>query len=238
MTGDRVAAISKRYAFISPDLPDVEVSLPSVATGSGVSSSFGVLTFGDLEVELNGSRAELLPEYFTAGSASPEDEITLSSGLPVVVGRIEGRDGRGHCFGVRLGARCLLGSVPGTMPLDALAAWLSDLRITSNDFGLTVAPTRAKWSAGRTPKVVVAVELCSGQSTLLDIRPAFRGLAQSRAGVPVQGGVLSRQGEAGQSEYLVLNAAEHVVYVLASSGEDLDEVAELGSGVTVRSLMN
>jgi len=233
-----VAAISKRCAFIRPDLLDVEVSLPGVATRSGACSSFGVLKFGMLEVELNDSNVELLPEHFTAGSAAPEDEITLRTGLAVVVGRIDGRDGRGHCFGVKVGARCLLGSVPATMPLDVLAAWLSDLHITSKESGLTVRPHRATWSAARTANVVVAVRLRSGRSTLLDIRPAFRGIARSRAGVPVKGGLLSRQAPANRPEHLVLNAAAYVVYILPSSNESLDEVAELGAGVTVRSVVS
>jgi hypothetical protein len=233
-----MAAISKRYAFLRPDLPDVEVSLPNLASGPGVGSSFGVLKFGKLEVELNDSSVDLLPEYFTAGSAVQEGEFTLPTGLPVVVGRIDGSAARGHCFGVKVGKRCLLGSVPETMSLDTLAGWLSDLQITSNDAGLTVRPTRATWSDGRTPNVVVAVSLRSGRSSLLDIRPAFRGIAQSRAGIPVDGGFLSRQGEANQPQYLVLNAAEHVVYILAHCSAALDEATELGSGVTVRRLVN
>jgi hypothetical protein len=229
-------AISKRYAFISPDLQDVEVSFPSVAAVPGVGSSFGVLKFGSLEVELNDSDLELLPEHFIAGSAVQEDEITLGTGLPVVVGRIDGSTGGGYCFGVKVGARCLLGSVPQTMTLDGLAAWLSDLHVTSTDAGLTVTPTKATWSSERTPNVVVAVTLRSGRSSLFDIRPAFKGLTPSRAGVAVQGGFLSRHGQENQSQYLVLNAAEHVVYLLTYSREALDEVAELGSGVTVRSV--
>jgi hypothetical protein len=233
-----MAAISKRYAFIRPDLPDVEVSLPSVVTGPGTVSSFGVMKFGSIEVEFNDSSVELLPEYFTAGSAVQEGEITLGTGLPVVVGRIDGRAGRGRCFGIKVGARCLLGSVPETITLDALAGWLSDLHITSSDAGLTVRATRATWSAERPANVVVAVRLRSGQSSLLDIRSAFRRLTTSQAGVAVQGGFLSRQGQTGQPEYLVLNAAEHVVYIIPPSTEALDEVAELASGVTVRSLVS
>ncbi|HEX8627820.1 MAG TPA: hypothetical protein VF755_06590 [Catenuloplanes sp.] len=233
-----MAAISGRYAFMKPDLHDVEVALPNVATGPGVGSSFGVLKFGNLEVELNDSSLDLLPEHFTAGSAAPEDEITLSNGLPVVVGRIDGRAGQGHCFGIKVGARCLLGSVPATVPLDTLASWLSDLHITSTDAGLTVTPTKATWSTERTANVVVGVTLRSGRSSLLDIRPAFRGLAPARAGVPVKGGFLSRQGQADRSEHLVLNATDHVVYILTPSAEALDEIAELGSGVIVRSLVN
>jgi len=233
-----MAAISKRYAFLRPDQPDVDVSLPSVATGPAVGSSFGVLRFGDLEVELNDSNVELLPEHFAAGSAVQEDEITLRTGWQVVVGRIDGRAGRGHCFGIKVGARCLLGSVPETMPLETLAAWLSDLHITPTDSGLKVKPGKAKWSAGRTANLVVAVRLRSGQSSLLDIRPALRRHGRSRAGVRVKGGLLSRQGQANHPEYLVLDAAEHVVYIIASSNEALDEIAELAAGVTVRNVVS
>ena len=231
-----MAAISRRYAFIKPDLRDVEVSLPGVAAGPGVCSSFGVLKFGGLEVELNDSGIAMLPEFFEAGSAVQEDEITLSTGWPVVVGRIDAASGGGLCFGIKVGARCLLGSVPPTMSLEVLATWLADLRITSTDAGLTVRPARATWSADRPANIVLGVTLKSGQSSLLDIRAAYRGFKPSRAGVAVQGGFLSRQGRADQSDYLVLNAAEHVVYILAPSSRDLDEVAELGSGVRVRSL--
>jgi hypothetical protein len=231
-----MAVITRRYAFIKPDLQDVEVSLPSVAAGPGVCSSFGVLKFGDLEVELNDSSLAMLPEFFEAGSAVQDGEITLSTGWQVAIGRIDASAGGGICFGIKVGTRCLLGSVPGTMSLDVLAGWLSDLHITSSDAGLTVRPTRATWSTDRPASIVLGVTLRSGQSSLLDIRSAFRGFKPSRAGVAVQGGFLSRQAQTDQSDYLVLNAVEHVVYILAPSGQNLDEVAELGSGVRVRSL--
>jgi len=231
-----MAAISGRYAFLKPDLRDVEVSLPDVAAGPGVCSSFGVLMFGDLEVELNDSAMAMIPEFFEAGSATEIGEITLDTGWPVVIGRIDASSGGGHCFAIKVGERCLLGSVPATMPLDELARWLSDLRVTSTAAGLTVRPARARWSADRPANIVLGVTLRSGQSSLLDIRSAFRGFRPSRAGVAVRGGYLSRQGEAGPAEYLVLNAPEHVVYILAPSKRDLDEVAAFGSGVTVRSL--
>lgn len=237
---------ARRYAFIPPDMSDVELSVPSSFGGSGASSSFGVLKFGDLEVELNDSRVELLPEHFIAGSAVPEDEITLSTGFPVVIGRIDGLAGHGHCFGIKVGSRCLLGSVPGKMLLDSLISWLCDLTITSSESGLTVRPNRAKWSPGRTPNVVVPVRLQSGLSTLVDIRPAFRDVARTQAGLAVHGGFLSRQGGSSLSqqsrpdkhEYLVLNAPQHVVYLLTPSVEAFDEVAELGSSIAVRSLAN
>jgi len=231
-----MVAISTRYAFLRPNLPDVEVSLPSVATGPGVCSSFGVLKFGDLEVELNDSSIKMLPEVYEAASAVADGEITLATGRQVAIGRIDEAVGGGICFGIKVGARCLFGSVPRTMSLETLATWLADLHVTSTGAGLTVRATKATWSAERPANIVVGVTLRSGQSSLLDIRSAFRGFKTAKAGVAVRGGYLSRQGRAEQSEYLVLNAPQHVVYILSPSGRDLDEVAEFGSGVTVRSL--
>jgi hypothetical protein len=231
-----MAAITKRYAFLKPDLADVEVSFPKVTAGAGVCSSFAVLKFGDLEVEVNDSGAAMLPEFFEAGSAIPDGEITLSTGWPVAIARIDAASGGGICFGIKVGDRVLLGSVPATTSLEKLAGWLSDLRITATDAGLTVRPTRATWSPDRQANIVLGVTLRSGQSSLLDIRPAFKSLKPARSGVAVDGGYLSRQGNPDQQQYLVLNSSDHVVYILSPSGRDRDEVAELGSGVTVRSV--
>jgi hypothetical protein len=229
-----MAAITKRYAFLKPDLADVEVSFPKVTAGAGVCSSFAVLKFGDIEVELNDSSAAMLPEFFEAGSAVPDGEITLATGWPVAIARIDTAAGGGICFGIKVGERVLLGSVPVTMSLEKLAGWLGDLQITATSAGLTVRPTRATWSPDRQANIVLGVTLLSGQSSLLDIRPAFKSIKPSRSGVAVDGGYLSRQGSADQQEYLVLSAADHVVYILSPSGRDLDEVAALGSSVTVR----
>ena len=230
-----MAAVTKRYAFLQPDLADVEVSFPKVTAGAGVCSSFAVLKFGDLEVELNDSSAAMLPEFFEAGSATPDGEITLSTGWPVAIARIDAAAGGGTCFGIKVGDRVLLGSVPASMSVEKLAGWLGDLQITSSEAGLTVRPTLATWSPDRQANIVLGVTLRSGQSSLIDIRPAFKSLKPSRSGVAVDGGYLSKQGGAEQQEYLVLNSSEHVVYILSPSGRDLDEVAELGSSVTVRS---
>jgi hypothetical protein len=244
--GENMAVASQRYTFLSPDVPDFELLSPSAFNMPGAGSSFGVLQFGDLEVELNGSDAELLPEHFAAGSAAPEDEITLSSGWPVIIGRIDGSSAHGHCFGIKVGSRCLLGSVPQKISLDSLISWLCDLTISSSDDGLTVRPNRAKWSPTRTPHVVFPVRLAAGSSALVDVRPAFRDVARAQAGLAVNGGFLSRQGGGSTSqqgrpndhEYLVLNAPQHVVYLLSPSVEAFDEVAELGSSIAVRTLAN
>ena len=50
------------------------------------------------------------------------------------------------------------------------------------------------------------------------------------------GGRLSRVSPAGRPDYLTLDAPSHVVHVLPPTDDDLDEVAELGATLTVRSL--
>ena len=50
------------------------------------------------------------------------------------------------------------------------------------------------------------------------------------------GGRLSRVSPPDRAEYLTLDAPDHVVHVITPAADDLDEVADLGTRLTVRAL--
>jgi hypothetical protein len=225
---------SVRCGFLDPVMPDVEVSLPAVVRRVGAFSSFAVVTFGDVELELNDSSKDFVGEYFDAAGAVPEDQIVLGSGHAVTVGRVAG--GGGHCFAVHAGERCLLGTTPPKVSLTTLAGWLAGLQVTPRRTGLKVRPVRARWSQVRPPHAVLVLALRSGQRVLLDVRPAYRPSRKPAAGLAVAGGRLSRVTPPDRPAYLTLDAPDHVVHVLPPTADHLDEVAELGAHVSVRPL--
>lgn len=226
---------SVRCTFLDPRVPDVEVSLPSAVLRVGGSSSFGVVTFGDVDLELNDSHRGFLPEYFSTVGARIEDALHLRSGHTVRLGRVGGRDGAGSCFAVEVGTRRLLGTAPPSVSVHTLVTWLSDLRITAERGGLEVHPTKGRWSSARPPHVVLVLALRSGQRVLVDVRPAYRRSSPS-AGLAVPGGRLSRVRPPDRAEYLTLDAPDHVVHVLPPTADRLDEVASVGAELTVRTL--
>jgi len=226
---------SVRCTFLDPAVHDVEVGLPATVQRAGGHSSFGVLLLGRVEVELNDSAADVLPDFFAAGGAEPEDELALRDGHRVDVGRIGGRDGTGYCFGVHVGRRRLLGAVPPGVRLASLAAWLADLRISSAGSGLQVHPLRNHWAPGREVHAALVVVLRSGGRLLLDVRPAHQP-PRWGAGLAVAGGRLGRVAPAGRAEYLTLDAPGHVVHLLPPTADHLDEVAAVGSALTVQAV--
>ena len=143
-------------AFLDPRVPDVEVSLPSTVRRAGGSSSFGVVTFGGVDLELNDSHRDFLPNYFATTGAGIEDELQLRSGHTVRLGRVGGRDATGHCFAVEAGSRRLLGTAPPKVSPHTLARWLNNLHITSTRSGPKVPPAAGRWSEGRPPHAVRA----------------------------------------------------------------------------------
>ena len=180
-----MATRSVHCSFLDPALPAVEVALPSTVARSGGISSFGVVRFGTVELELNDSHRSYLPEFFGVAGAHVEDAITLRGGRTVRLGRVGARDGTGHCFAVEAGERRLLGATPPRTPVAMLAAWLADLHVTSTAHGLAVHPRgHARWAPGRAPHVVLVVVLRSGQRVLLDVRPAYRKHAHRRQASP------------------------------------------------------
>jgi hypothetical protein len=223
---------SVRCTFLDPGVPDVEVALPASVTRAAGHSSFGVLLLGRIEVELNDSAAAVLPDFFAGGDAEPEDQLTLRGGLRVDVGRVGGREGTGFCFGVHVGRRRLLGAVPPGVRLALLTAWLADLRIYPTRSGIQVHPLRTHWAPGRPPHAALVLVLRSGARLLADVRPAHRP-PRWDAGVAVPGGRLARVAPAGRAEYLTLDAPGHVVHLLPPTTDHLDEVAAVGSGLTV-----
>src|SRR3954471_16050404 len=101
---------SVRCAFLDPRVPDVEVALPATVHRITGTSSFGVVRCQGLELELNDSAHAFLPDYFAAAGARVEDEVHLRHGHGGRLGRIDGRDGTGHCFAVEAGSRSLFGA--------------------------------------------------------------------------------------------------------------------------------
>jgi len=230
-----MASRSVRCTFLDASVPDVEVSLPATVLRPAGISSFAVVTFGRVDLELNDSHRDFLAEYFATVGAREEDEIHLRSGRTVRLGRVGGRHGSGHCFAIEAGARRLLGTSPPTVALRTLASWLSDLHVTSTQNGLKINPTAGRMSAARPPHVVLDMVLRSGQRVLVDVRPAHRKTAAT-VGLAVAGGRLSRISPPDRAEYLTLDAWDHVVHVLPPTADDLDEVADLGSRLIVRAL--
>jgi hypothetical protein len=226
-----------RCAFLDPGLPHIEVTLPKTVHRVTGTSSFGVVRCQGLELELNDSAHAFLPDYFAAAGARVEDEVHLRHGHGVRLGRIDGRNGTGYCFAVEAGSRSLFGTSAPSVGLGTLTTWLTDLHVTATRVGLAVRPERsATWAPGRAPHTVLVVTLTSGQQVLLDVRPAYKKAGTNVGGLAVAGGRLSRVSPPGQPEYLTLDAPSHVVHVLAPTEHDLDEVAELGAGLTVRAL--
>ncbi len=192
---------------------------------------------GRLEVELNDSSVDFLPEYFATSDASVEGSLTLRSGLVLEFGRVSGADGHGYCWGVRLGRRVLLGNTPRTLSLEAVASWVGALDIREGaEGGLRVhAPAKA-WSQDRVASVAVPLWLSSGQPLLLDVRPAYRQAKTTQSGMSVAGGTLSRVSDPGSPAFLMLSAPDFVAYMLPSREVDLDEVAEFGAAVELEAV--
>lgn len=227
-----MASRSVRCGFLDPRQRAVDVTLPADVRRVAARSGFGVVMLGRVEVELNDSAAAVLPEAFATAGAEPEDRLTLRTGLGVDVGRIGGRSGRGLCFGVHVGERRLLGTVPPGITVAALAGWLADLHVTSAAGTLHVRPRHAAWATGRAPHVVLVLVLRSGARLLADVRPAYRP-ARGTAGLAVAGGLLGRVTPPDRLPYLTLDAPGHVVHLLPSGPDGLDEVAAVGAGLTV-----
>jgi hypothetical protein len=230
-----MATRSVRCSFLDPRLPAVEVALPSTVARTGGLSSFGVVRFGTVELELNDSHRSYLPEFFGVAGAHVEDAITLHGGRAVRLGRVGARNGTGHCFALEAGERRLLGATPPGTPVATLAAWLADLHVTATAHGLALHPRgRARWAPGRAPHVVLVVVLRSGQRVLLDVRPTYRKARSAAVGLAVGGGRLSRVTPPERPPYLTLDAPDHVVHLLTASSDGLDEVAGLGARLGVR----
>ena len=227
-----MASRTVRCGFIDPRRPEVDVALPSTVRRVGGASAFGVLLLGRLEVELNDSAAKVLPEVFAAAGAEPEDQITLRGGQRVDLGRIGGRDGAGLCFGVHVGQRRLLGTVPAGVGVGALAGWLADLHVTAVRTGLKLHPRRVAWAPGRPPHTTLVLVLASGGRLLADVRPAHRA-ARRPTGLAVTGGRLGRVTPPGRAPYLTLDAPHHVVHLLPPTADALDEVAAVGAGLVL-----
>ena len=227
---------SVRCGFLDPRLPDAEVALPAGVQRVGGRSSFAVVSFGDVEVELNDSHRSFLPEFFATAGARVEDRLALRSGRHVLLGRVGGRAGTGHCFGLEAGDRRLLGATPPRVAAAALAGWLTRLRVTSTPGGLHLHPTVGQWSTTRPPHAVLVLVLGSGQRVLLDVRPAYRGPRARVGGLAVAGGRLSRVRPPDRPAYLTLDAPGHVVHLLPPTADDLDEVADVAAHLSVRSL--
>ena len=150
-------------------------------------------------------------------------------------GRVGGRDGTGFCFAVHVGRRRLLGAVPSGVRLTSLALWLDDLRVSPARTGLQVHPLRTHWAPGREPHAALVLVLRSGARLLVDVRPAHRP-PRWGPGLAVAGGRLGRVAPTGRAEYLTLDAPAHVVHLLPPTTEHLDEVAAVGSALTVTSV--
>jgi hypothetical protein len=232
-----MATRSVRCGFLDPRLPDAEVALPADVVKVGGRSSFAVVTFGDVELELNDSHRAFAPEFFATAGARVEDHLTLRSRHHVQIGRVGGRNGTGHCFAVEVGDRRLLGGSPPAVAVSTLLGWLADLTITPSRGGLHVQPHPGGWSASRAPHAVLVLALRSGQRVLLDVRPAYRKARTTTAkGLAVAGGRLSRVAPPEQPPYLTLDAPDHVVHLLTPTSDHLDEVADLGARLAVRAL--
>ncbi len=227
---------SVRCGFLDPRLPEAQVALPSGVQRVGGRSSFAVVTFGDVEVELNDSHRSFLPEFFATAGARVEDHLTLRSGRRVLLGRVGGRNGTGHCFGLEAGDRRLLGATPPRIGETTLAGWLAGLKVTSTPGGLHVHPGGAHWSTTRPPHAVLVLVLGSGQRVLLDVRPAYRRARTTIGGLAVAGGRLSRVQPPERPAYLTLDAPDHVVHLLPAGSDGLDEVADVAANLAVRSL--
>jgi hypothetical protein len=230
-----MASRSVRCGILDPGVPAVEVTLPSTVSRVTGTSSFGVVRCQNLELELNDSARAYLPDYFAAAGARVEDDVHLRDGHRVRLGRVGRRNGTGHCFAVEVGTRSLYGACAPQVSVATLTSWLNDLHVASTRSGLALHPRgHAAWAPGRPPHAVVVVTLTSGQQVLLDVRPARK--KPTAKGLAVAGGTLSRVTPPGRPEYLTLDAPSHVVHVLPPTDHDLDEVAELGAGLTVRAL--
>src|SRR3954462_5659578 len=116
---------SVRCAFLDPRVPDVEVALPATVHRITGTSSFGVVRCQGLELELNDSAHDFLPDYFSAAGARVEDTVHLRDGHAVSLGRVGRRGGTGHCFAVEVGARSLYGVTAPAVSVVTLTGWLN-----------------------------------------------------------------------------------------------------------------